>query len=62
MGRYASLSEGDDGWVLDFNMAGNPNCAYNPYWNCPIPPRENRLPIPIRAGELHYAPHGADEP
>ncbi len=40
--------------VLDFNLATNPLCAYNRGFACPLPPRENRLPIPIRAGEKLY--------
>lgn len=40
--------------VLDFNYAYNPSCAYNPRWVCPLAPRENRLPMPIRAGERKY--------
>ncbi len=40
---------------VDFNLAYNPYCAYNPYWSCPIPPPENRLSVPIRAGEKNPA-------
>lgn len=40
--------------VLDFNFAYNPSCAYNPRWVCPLAPPENRLPIPIHAGELAF--------
>jgi uncharacterized protein (DUF1684 family) len=40
--------------VLDFNMAYNPPCAFNPYTTCPIPLRENRLPVKILAGEKAY--------
>ena len=48
----------DDGTtVLDFNMAYNPPCAFNPYTTCPIPLRENRLPVKILAGEKAYAEH-----
>jgi uncharacterized protein len=43
----ASLTE----MVLDFNYAYNPSCAYNPRWVCPLSPPENRLSIPIPAGE-----------
>ncbi len=44
-----------DGWtIVDFNQAYNPPCAYNPYTTCPLPPRENRLPVRIEAGELDY--------
>jgi uncharacterized protein (DUF1684 family) len=45
----------DDGTVVvDFNEAYNPPCAFNPYTTCPIPLRENRLPIKILAGEKNY--------
>jgi uncharacterized protein (DUF1684 family) len=40
--------------VLDFNIAYNPPCAFNPYTTCPIPLPENRLPIKILAGEKAY--------
>jgi uncharacterized protein len=51
---YADLL--DDGTaVLDFNQAYNPPCAFNPYTTCPIPLRENRLPIKVLAGEKAYA-------
>lgn len=36
---------------VDFNYAYNPYCAYSPYYSCPLPPRENWLEVPIRAGE-----------
>jgi uncharacterized protein (DUF1684 family) len=50
---YADLA--DDGTsVLDFNQAYNPPCAFNPYTTCPIPLRENRLPVKILAGEKAY--------
>jgi uncharacterized protein (DUF1684 family) len=38
-------------FLVDFNIAYNPLCAYNEMWSCPITPPENRLNIPIRAGE-----------
>ena len=40
--------------VLDFNLAYNPPCAYNPYTTCPLPPPENRLRVRIPAGEMAY--------
>lgn len=40
--------------MLDFNYAYNPSCAYDPRWVCPLAPRENLLPMPIRAGERNY--------
>jgi uncharacterized protein len=48
---------GTQGWeriILDFNYAYNPSCAYNYRWVCPLAPAENRLPVPIRAGEMIY--------
>ena len=45
---------GESGWkriMLDFNYAYNPSCAYNDRWICPLAPVENRLAVPIRAGE-----------
>ena len=38
--------------ILDFNKAYSPPCAFTPYATCPLPPEQNRLPIPIEAGEL----------
>ncbi len=50
---YADLA--DDGTVvLDFNQAYNPPCAFNPYTTCPIPLRENNLPLKVLAGEKAY--------
>lgn len=40
--------------VLDFNYAYNPSCAYNDAWVCPLAPVENRLQVPLRAGERKY--------
>jgi uncharacterized protein (DUF1684 family) len=40
--------------ILDFNYAYNPSCAYDERWVCPLAPNENRLPIPIRAGERAF--------
>ena len=53
---YADLA--DDGTVvLDFNQAYNPPCAFNPFTTCPIPLKENHLPIKILAGEKDYPVH-----
>lgn len=38
-------------FFVDFNLAYNPYCAYNEMWSCPLTPPENRLKVPIRAGE-----------
>jgi uncharacterized protein (DUF1684 family) len=40
--------------VLDFNKAYNPPCAFTPYATCPLPPRQNWLPVRIEAGEMGY--------
>lgn len=54
-GRYLELDRTSTGlYTIDFNKAYNPYCYYNPDFDCPYPPREKRLPLPIRAGErLH---------
>lgn len=44
-------------FTLDFNAAFNPLCNYSSIWNCPIPPEENALPVPVRAGEKTYPMH-----
>jgi uncharacterized protein (DUF1684 family) len=43
--------------VLDFNKAYNPPCAFTPHATCPLPPKQNRLPVRIEAGELKYGAH-----
>lgn len=60
-GRYLDLQRTATGiYDLDFNRAYHPYCYYNPEYDCPYPPRENRLPIPVRAGErMGPAGHGA---
>lgn len=50
-GRYLELHAHGDEVTVDFNYAYNPNCAYDPAWSCPLPPPENWLKVPIRAGE-----------
>jgi uncharacterized protein (DUF1684 family) len=51
-GRYLDLDRTATGlYDLDFNRAYNPYCVYNPQYDCPYPPRENRLATPIRSGE-----------
>jgi len=42
--------------VLDFNKATNLPCAYIPFATCPLAPPQNRLSLPITAGELKYEP------
>lgn len=57
-GRYMDLTTGDiqnNTVLLDFNKAYNPYCAYvSGKYNCPIPPKENALPVAIKAGEKAY--------
>jgi uncharacterized protein (DUF1684 family) len=51
-GRYIDLDRTGTGlYDLDFNRAYHPYCYYNPEYDCPYPPRENRLGVPIRSGE-----------
>jgi uncharacterized protein (DUF1684 family) len=55
-GRYLDLDPTATGlYDLDFNKAYNPFCAYNETYDCPYPPKENRLPLPVRAGEKTFA-------
>ena len=37
--------------VCDFNFAYQPSCAFDPQWACPLAPPENRLDVPVPAGE-----------
>jgi uncharacterized protein (DUF1684 family) len=62
-GRYVELEGPDDGpFVLDFNSAYNPSCAYGEpeRFQCPVTPAENTLPIAVTAGERGPA-HAAHE-
>jgi hypothetical protein len=57
-GRYLEPEQLANGkFLVDFNLAYNPYCAYNDMWSCPIPPAENRLKVPIRAGEKIFESH-----
>lgn len=55
-GRYLDVvkTSGSNTITLDFNKAYNPYCAYTKEFSCPLPPAENLLAIPIRAGEMTY--------
>jgi uncharacterized protein (DUF1684 family) len=55
-GRFLSAAFPDaSGYtVLDFNKAYNPPCAFTSYATCPLPPKQNVLPIAITAGEKNY--------
>ena len=51
-GRYLDLDRTPTGlYTIDFNRAYHPYCYYSSKFDCPYPPSENRLPVPIRAGE-----------
>ena len=57
-GRYIDIEIKDiksNKVVIDFNKAYNPYCVYSDGYNCPIPPRENDLPVAIKAGEKDFA-------
>ena len=63
-GRYlydtikgADLGATSDGFILDFNFAYNPSCAFDERWSCPLSPPENKLPLPVRAGERAFRRH-----
>ncbi len=54
-GRFLTVAMPRDGKViLDFNQARNPPCAFTAFATCPIPPRQNFLDQPVRAGEKRY--------
>lgn len=52
-GRYLDVPYlGEEGeYLLDFNLAYNPSCAYSPAYDCPFPPPGNRLDVAVEAGE-----------
>jgi uncharacterized protein len=56
VGRYIDIKTPKGKRVtLDLNLAYNPNCAYgSDKYSCPIPPKENHLPLRVTAGELNY--------
>lgn len=57
-GRYIDIEENAQNYyVVDFNYAYNPYCAYNHRYSCAVPPSENRLPFPVLAGEKLYEKH-----
>ena len=61
-GRYLDLDPEEDRtsegkWILDFNKAYNPWCAYSKNYSCPLVPPENWLKVPILAGEKSYPSH-----
>jgi uncharacterized protein (DUF1684 family) len=54
-GRYLDVEHGGSATItIDFNYAYNPYCAYVDNYTCPLPPRENLMNVPVRAGEKTY--------
>jgi uncharacterized protein (DUF1684 family) len=55
-GRYIYVARADStgAIVIDFNKSYNPPCAFTPYATCPLPPRQNILPVAVTAGEKKY--------
>jgi uncharacterized protein (DUF1684 family) len=51
---YVKKSGADGNTTIDFNKAYNPPCVFSPYATCPLPPKQNVLPIAITAGERVY--------
>lgn len=57
-GRFLDIPPAVDGrTVIDFNRATNPPCSFTAFATCPTPPAENRLPLPVHAGERAPAAH-----
>ncbi|HRQ65386.1 MAG TPA: DUF1684 domain-containing protein [Xanthomonadaceae bacterium] len=51
---YTALPDDNDRVVVDFNRAYNPPCAFTEFSTCPLPPPQNRLDLPVTAGEKRY--------
>jgi uncharacterized protein len=51
---YVDRPKAGETFVLDFNRMENPPCAFTPFATCPLPPKENRLPFAVNAGEKNY--------
>lgn len=50
-GRYIDLrTPAGTTMLIDFNQSYNPYCAYSGTYSCPVPPRENALPVRVMAG------------
>ena len=58
-GRYLEPEALPGGkFLVDFNLAYNPYCAYNEMWSCPLTPFENHIDVPIKAGEMLFHEEG----
>ncbi|MEA5456615.1 DUF1684 domain-containing protein [Sinomonas sp. JGH33] len=51
--RPAETADAGTLYILDFNFAYNPSCAYNEAWACPLPGPENRIDAEVPVGELY---------
>lgn len=61
VGRFLFPTPADDGTiVLDLNRAVLPPCAFSYAFNCPVPPPQNRFPVPVEAGERHVLRHDGE--
>jgi uncharacterized protein (DUF1684 family) len=54
---YAAPPGPDGKVILDFNKAYNPPCVFSPFATCPLPPKQNKLPIAVEAGEKRWGNH-----
>ena len=53
LGRYLDVTPAaEEKFLVDFNRAYNPACAFSAHYNCPVPPDENRLHVAMTAGEM----------
>jgi len=61
-GRFLNAPLPADGatFALDFNKSYNPPCAFSPHTLCPLPPKQNQMPLEIPAGEKRYDGKGTD--
>ena len=59
-GRFLTVNAPDeqDRIFIDFNRATNPPCAFTAFATCPLPPRQNHLPVRVEAGEKVYKHSG----
>jgi len=53
-GRYLDIEKVAGKFQLDFNKSYNPFCAYSDAYSCPLPPMDNWLDLPIKAGEKSF--------
>jgi uncharacterized protein (DUF1684 family) len=54
---YAKKPDANGKTIIDFNKAYNPPCAFTDYATCPLPPKQNILPVAVTAGEKNYGIH-----